>query len=126
MFRVGEPGAAGLNVTSLPLRVTAVHWLTDGHATATGWLRPAAMMVADAVPGTDGLNVTCIPSTSSPTAVHWLTDGHATPRRGLPAAIVAGTGVPGADGSNVTARPEVSTAVHWLADGHATPSRFCG
>ncbi len=73
---VGVPGAAGSNVTWRPERSTAVHWLTDGHATPD---RGPPMVVGVGVPGADGSNVTSRPESS--TAVHWLADGHATPSR---------------------------------------------
>ena len=76
---VGVPGAVGLNVTSRPgpsaaipvnAPPTAVHWLTDGHATPCRMNPefPVSTTVGVGVPGAVGLNVACRPL--PPTAVH--------------------------------------------------------
>jgi hypothetical protein len=112
-----EPGT---NVTSWPYWSTAVHWLVDGHATATRSMT-APIGTGVELPGDAGSNVTSWPDPS--TAVQRLADGHATPTRLPLASIAVGVGLPGETGSNVTSSPTSSTAVHWLADGHATATR---
>ena len=85
---VGVPGEAGLNVTTLPLLATAVHWLTDGHATSVNSAMPS-IVDGVGVPGEVGLNVTCCPLSS--TAVHCVVDGHATLFRVFGSSILVGS-----------------------------------
>src|SRR5260370_34104570 len=86
---VGVPGALGLNVTSCPLKSTAVHCETDGHATALS-VSPLMIVAVVWLAGAFGLNVTSAPGLSTP--VRSETDGHAIPDAPHPAPNVAAVG----------------------------------
>ena len=70
----------GSNVTSWPMKSTAVHCFSLGQATPnSAWPKPPVVSTGNGVgvPGDCGLNVTSSPAKS--TAVHWVPEGHATP-----------------------------------------------
>src|ERR1019366_5189278 len=70
----GIPGTRGSKVTSRPTPSTAVHWSTDGQASACS-ASVLSIVTGIGSPGEAGSNVSSRPT--PPPAVHSPTDGHA-------------------------------------------------